>query len=171
MAPAFSLRPVEPDDLPVLFAHQCDAESARLAAFPPRDREAFMAHWAKIMADPTLDARTVLAGGRVAGHIGSWTSDSDRMIGYWVGREFWGQGIATAALSQFLQQTPHRPLVALVAKHNLGSIRVLQKCGFLMTGEHAFVGRDGQSCAELIFKLGAPPAYASPACAMPEIED
>ena len=171
MAPDISLRMVEPDDLPVLFAHQCDAESARLAAFPPRDREAFMAHWAKIMADPKLDARTILAGGRIAGHIGSWTSDSDRMIGYWVGREFWGRGIATAALSQFLQQITHRPLVALVAKHNFGSIRVLQKCGFTMTGEEAFVGPSGQSCTELIFKLGAPRSYASPACSMPEIED
>src|SRR5690349_22562490 len=54
----------------ILFEHQMDPDAGRMAAFPPRDREAFMAHWAKILANETVIARTVLAGGRVAGHIG-----------------------------------------------------------------------------------------------------
>jgi RimJ/RimL family protein N-acetyltransferase len=171
MATQISLRPVILADLPTLFTHQIDPEAVRMAAFPPRDHDAFMAHWQKILADPQLYARAILVDGVVAGNIGSWTSGSERMVGYWVGREFWGQGVATAALTQFIREIPDRPLVAHVVKHNAGSIRVLRKCGFMETGKEAFVGADGRPEEELIFKLDEPKAYASPACSMPAIED
>ena len=130
-----------------------------------------MAHWAKIMANPQQLARTILADGHVAGNIGSWASESEQFVGYWIGREYWGQGIATTALRQFLPEVPRRPLTALVAKHNGGSIRVLQKCGFLQVGEESFPGADGHIVHELVFRLDGPKPYASPACSMPEIED
>jgi RimJ/RimL family protein N-acetyltransferase len=171
MAFQVSLRAVEPGDLPVLFAHQVDPEAVRLAAFRSRDHDAFMAHWAKIMADPQLIARAIMADGSVAGNIGSWPSGADRMVGYWIGREFWGQGVATAALTQFLREVTHRPLMAQIAKHNLGSIRVLEKCGFTMIGEETFPGPDGRPTGEFLFRLDGPKPYASPACSMPEIED
>lgn len=171
MVPSVSLRAVDPHDLPVLFVHQLDAEAARMAAFPPRDHDAFMAHWGKILADPLLEARTILLDGAVAGHIGSWTSGPERLVGYWIGREYWGRGVATAALSLFLRELPTRPLVARVAQHNAGSIRVLRKCGFVAVGDDTFTGPDGRPVSEIVFKLHASRAYASPACAMPEIED
>ena len=133
-----SLRAVEADDLPIFFAHQLDPEATRLAAFPSRDREAFMTHWTtRILGNPAAVSRTVLWSGRVAGNIGAWTDpDShERLVCYWIGREFWGRGIASAALSQFLQFESTRPLHARVAKHNLGSIRVLEKAGFARVGE------------------------------------
>ncbi|HEY6708338.1 MAG TPA: hypothetical protein VJB61_12185, partial [Actinomycetota bacterium] len=40
------LRDVEEPDLEVFFEQQLDAEAARLANFPSRDRERFMTHWA-----------------------------------------------------------------------------------------------------------------------------
>jgi RimJ/RimL family protein N-acetyltransferase len=171
MATQISLRPVIPDDLPTLFAHQIDPEAVRMAAFPPRDHDAFMAHWQKILADPQLYARAILVDGVVAGNIGSWTSGTERMVGYWIGREYWGRGVATGALTQFLREIPHRPMVACVVKHNTASIRVLQKCGFTETGKEAFIGADAQPEEELIFKLDEPKTYASPACSMPAIED
>ena len=72
----------------------------------------------------------VLAENQVAGNIGSWTSEGKREIGYWIDRAFWGCGVATEALSAFLSLEQIRPLHAGVAKHNVASIRVLQKCGF-----------------------------------------
>ena len=151
--PAVSLREVRVSDLPILFEHQLDPEAVRMAAFPSRQRDAFMAHWTKIMANPAGALRTILAGGSVAGHIGAWTDGADRLVGYWVGREFWGRGIATAALAQFLHYETTRPLTAHVAKHNVASIRVLRKAGFTPAGDHVFPLPDGATFEELIFKL------------------
>src|SRR5690349_8508570 len=101
-----------------------------MAAFASRNREAFMAHWAKIMANPACLLRTILSDGSVAGNIGAWSDGPERLVGYWIGREFWGRGIASAALRQFLHHESTRPLSAHVVKHNVASIRVLQKAGF-----------------------------------------
>ncbi len=134
------LRVVLESDLPIFFAHQRDPVAARMAAFLPREHGAFMAHWRKLLADPTNLTRTIVSDERVVGNVGSWNDAEDRLIGYWVGREVWGQGIATAAVAQFLECDPTRPLRARVAKHNLGSIRVLQKCGFEISGEEHLPG-------------------------------
>ena len=56
-------------------------------------------------------------------------------MGYWIGKEYWGRGIASIALAEFLLLQNSRPLYAHVAKHNKASLRVLEKCGFTITGE------------------------------------
>src|SRR5690606_13303799 len=125
------LRDVEPDDLPVFYAHQRDAEAARMAGFPSRDRAAFDAHWAtNVLGNPSAITRTILVDGQVAGNVGSWLQDGVRLVGYWIGREHWGKRVATRALEAFLRVVTERPLRARVAEHNVASIRVLDKCGF-----------------------------------------
>ena len=142
-----TIRPVREDDLPILFEHQRDPEANAMAAFPPRDRDAFMAHWAKILSDPTCVARTVELDGAVAGNIGSFDLEGRREVGYWIDRALWGRGVATRALAAFLREAETgRPLFAGVIPHNAGSIRVLEKCGFSRTGE---IGEAGH----LIFRL------------------
>ena len=148
-----SLREVRVSDLPVFFEHQRDPEGARMAAFPSRDHEAFMAHWAKIMANPACALRTVIFNGSVAGNMCAWSDGTDRCVGYWIGREFWGRGIASAALAQFLDYETARPLTAHVAKHNAASIRVLQKAGFTPASETAFELPGGAKLEELVFRL------------------
>jgi RimJ/RimL family protein N-acetyltransferase len=130
MEPGVQLRDVEVDDLPLFFEHQRDPIAVAMVAFRSRDRAAFDQHWAKLLADESLLKKTIVADGKVAGNIGSWTSDGKREIGYWIDRALWGRGIATAALAAFLRLEQTRPLHAGVAKHNTASIRVLQKCGF-----------------------------------------
>ncbi|HEX7070684.1 MAG TPA: GNAT family N-acetyltransferase [Rhodothermales bacterium] len=128
---AVRLRDVEPADLPVFFQHQRDPEGARMAAFTPRDRAAFDEHWRKnILGNPSSIVRTILFNDDVVGNVGSWLQDGDRLVGYWIGREHWGRGIATAALAAFLQVVTDRPLRAHAASRNTASIRVLEKCGF-----------------------------------------
>ena len=129
------LRPVEHADLDVLFEQQLDPEATRMAAFPPRDREAFMAHWTKILAEAAVAPRAIVVDGSVAGYICSFDISGEREVGYWIGREHWGKGIATRALRIFLAEQRDRPLYAHVAKHNVGSIRVLEKCGFALLRE------------------------------------
>jgi len=147
------LRDIEPDDLPIFYEHQLDADATRMAAFPSRDRAAFDAHWARnILGNPAAVSQTIVLDGRVAGNIGSWTQDGIRLVGYWIGKEHWGKSVATRALAALLQLVTERPLHAHVAKHNVGSIRVLQKCGFTLEGEES-VDDAGEEVVELVFVL------------------
>jgi RimJ/RimL family protein N-acetyltransferase len=129
------LRDVLESDLPVFFEHQRDPEATHMADFPARDREAFDAHWQRVLGDETLTAKTIVFEGQVAGNIGSWEQDGRRLVGYWLGREFWGKGLATKALAELVDELGTRPLYAYVAKTNVGSIRVLEKCGFVRSHE------------------------------------
>lgn len=149
------LRDVTEDDLPVLFEHQLDPEATAMAAFPARDWEAFSAHWTqKVLGDPAVLKKAIVIDGEVAGNILSFVQGGERKVGYWIGRPFWGRGIATRALGAFLQEVPERPLHAHVAKHNVGSLRVLQKCGFTVTGEdHWVIEATGEEGEELLLTL------------------
>lgn len=140
--PVIELRAPLLDDLPILFSHQQDLDACAMAAFPSRTLEPFMAQWAKIMADPANCIRTILCDGVVAGNISSYGPPPERCVGYWIGREFWGRGIATAALQLFIEVDTTRPLYAFVAKHNGGSLRVLAKCGFVASHSDLSSGID-----------------------------
>jgi len=147
------LRNIEPADLPIFYEHQLDANATRMAAFPARDRAAFDAHWAtNILGNPAAVKQTILVNGQVAGNIGRWPQDGVRLVGYWLGKEHWGKGVATRALIAFLHVVTERPLHAHVAKHNAGSIRVLEKCGFCVEREES-VEDAGKDVAELVLVL------------------
>lgn len=146
-----TLRNVTEEDLPIFFEHQRDAVALRMAAFTPREREAFLIHWRTKVLRPENVTRTIVGGGGVAGFIGSWEQDGKRFVAYWLGREHWGKGLATQALSQFLEVEPIRPLHAWVAVHNTGSIRVLEKCGFRTVAQENPQHPDG--VAEVLLTL------------------
>ena len=129
------LRDVTESDLPIFFEQQLDPDATQMAAFPSRDKDAFMAHWAKIMAAESNILKTIMFDGQVAGNIVSWEGSGEWEVGYWIGKEYWGKGIATQALLLFLDLVKTRPLYAHVAKHNIGSRRVLEKGGFKVIGE------------------------------------
>lgn len=152
------LRDVTESDLPVFLEHQLDPEANRMAAFAPRDRDAFMAHWrTNVLGDDSAVVKTVVFDGRVAGNVVSWLEHGGRrVVGYWIGREYWGKGIATEALSEFLGHVETRPLYAHVAKHNVASIRVLEKCGFTISSEaKASPDAPGDDVEELLLVLSA----------------
>jgi RimJ/RimL family protein N-acetyltransferase len=98
-------------------------------------------------------AKTVVLGDAIAGNVVSWTHDGERDVGYWIGREHWGKGVATAALGALLAELEERPLFAHVAEHNVGSIRVLEKCGFANVGS---VVLPDEEVTELLYRLGDP---------------
>ena len=128
------LRDVIEVDLPVFFQQQLDPVANQMAAFTsrdPADNQAFSALWGRILSDPAFLKRTILFGGDVAGHIVRFERFGLPEITYWLGREYWGKGIATEALKQFLLLVNSRPLYARAAHDNHGSLRVLEKCGFL----------------------------------------
>jgi RimJ/RimL family protein N-acetyltransferase len=143
------LRGVTGGDLPVFFEHQMDADANRMAGFPPRDRDAFMAHWNTILRDASVVVRTVLLDGQVAGNVVAFDFEGRREVGYWIGRTFWGKAVATRALRAFLEEVTERPLHAGVAEHNIASIRVLEKCGFTISETQA-----GDEDGHVLMRLG-----------------
>lgn len=149
------LQDVAEGDLPVLFDQQRDPDANDMAAFPARDREAFEAHWQKILRDDAVKKKTILCDGRVAGYVVSFVQDGEQHVGYWIGREFWGKGVATRALAQFLTHVRARPVFAHVAKHNAASLRVLEKCGFTIVGEVVGSAYNGQPVVDVVLRLPA----------------
>jgi RimJ/RimL family protein N-acetyltransferase len=147
------LRDVEPGDLPIFYEQQLDPEATRMAAFRSRDRAAFDAHWAmNVLGNPAAVKQTILLDGQVAGNIGSWPQGDVRLVGYWIGKDHWGKGVATRALAAFLHLLSERPLHAHVAAHNIGSIRVLEKCGFGFERKET-VEEEGTTLVELVYVL------------------
>jgi RimJ/RimL family protein N-acetyltransferase len=147
------LRDVTESDLPILYEQQLDPEATAMAAFPSRDRESFMAHSAKIMADESVIFKAIVFDGQVAGSMVSWIMEGEWEVGYWLGREFWGKGIATRALAEYVEIVKTRPLYAHVAKHNVGSQRVLEKCGFKVIGEDSYTNPASVVVEEFVLKL------------------
>lgn len=69
------LRDLVNDDLPIFFEQQLDDEANYMAAFTAKDptnREAFTAHWQRILADQTVILKTILFNGQVAGSVSSF---------------------------------------------------------------------------------------------------
>ena len=159
MIDGIKLRDVREEDVAIFFEQQLDPVANRMAAFTvedPADRLAFEDHWRRILADSAITIKTIMADGAVVGHIERFERFGLPEISYWLGREFWGKGIATQALASFLDEVKERPLFARAAKDNLASRRVLEKCGFLIGGEDkAFANARGSAVEEFIFILDA----------------
>jgi RimJ/RimL family protein N-acetyltransferase len=151
------LRAVIDDDLPIFYEQQLDPEANHMAAFTtadPHDRAAFAAHWAKIRDNPEITNRTILWQEQVAGHIASFMRDGDLEVTYWLGRPYWGKGIATAALRQFLDEVTARPIHGRAAADNVASRRVLEKCGFVVTGhDRGFAESRKAEIDEVVLRL------------------
>lgn len=152
------LRDVTISDLPIFFEQQLDKEANHMAAFTakdPADRDAFMAHWTRILGDETSTIMTILFGGQVAGHVLSYQDEEfgQPEVSYWLGKNYWGKGVATKALSAFLDHVKVRTLYARAAKDNIASQRVLEKCGFILVGEgKGFANARGEEVEEFILR-------------------
>lgn len=148
------LRPVEAGDLPRMYDLQLDPESNRMAVTIPRPREAFDAHWAKSLGDPKNIIRAILFDEAIVGTISCFPMDGQDHVGYWIDRAFWGRGIVSRALSLLHKEIPTRPLVATVAASNSASLRVLQKCGFVVESVRRSPATDRYpACEEAVLVL------------------
>jgi RimJ/RimL family protein N-acetyltransferase len=154
---ALTLRDVDESDLAVFFQHQQDSVANYMAAFTaedPSDHQAFFDHWSRILADDSTLTQSIAFDAAVVGYVATFEQFGEREVTYWVDRAYWNQGIATAALRQFLPRIATRPLYARAAKDNIASRRVLEKCGFVVMGEGSgYANARGQETEEFIFTL------------------
>lgn len=151
-------RPTELPDLEVFFHFQLDSKANYLAAFTAKDptnKPAYLEKYAKHLADPSINMLTILVNNTIVGSIAKFVLEGDAEITYWIDRDYWGKGIATAALLYLLSIETTRPIFGRVAFDNIGSRRVLEKCGFNMIGtDKGFANARQAEIEELIFKLG-----------------
>lgn len=151
------LRELKDTDLPIFYVQQLDPTANYMAAFTtkdPTDWEAFDAHWKRIRSDNTIIHRTILFEGNVVGYVAHFIQFGEPEITYWIGKEYWGKGIATAALAQLLKIIPVRPLYGRAAKDNQASLCVMEKCGFVVIREEkGFANARGETIEEVVLEL------------------
>ncbi len=145
------------DDLNVFFEFQLDEQANHLAAFTakdPTDKNAYLEKYGKHLADPNINMRTILVDDLIVGSIAKFIMYNDAELTYWIDRKFWGQGIATKALSDFLKIEQARPIYGRTAFDNFGSQKVLEKCGFVKIGsDKGFANARQAEIEEFIYKL------------------
>jgi len=144
-------------DYPVLFNQQNDKEAQHQAAGGKGHDNALAhrAHLEKVAKGGAL-FRVILFEGHVAGYIASFERFGKREISYWIGREFWGKGIASKAVALWLEQMPVSTvgLYARVAKDHPASARVLLKNGFTSFADDSYFSEiRNAEVEETLYKL------------------
>lgn len=152
-----TLRKTNESDLEFLFQFQLDKEARYLAAFTSEDstdKKVYLEKFSKLLNDPAINNQTILVNETIVGSIAKFVIKGDSEITYWISRNFWGKGIATAALEYFLSIENTRPIFGRTAFDNLGSQKVLEKCGFEKIGaDEGFANARGKEIAEFIYRL------------------
>jgi ribosomal-protein-alanine N-acetyltransferase len=163
--PRLLLRPFQPGDVTDALAYRNDAEFSRFLPHIPlpftmHDAEAFVR---RNMSDPWEQSPTfaVVLVGKVIGTVNLEVSVVARsaMVGYAVGRPWWGRGIATEAVRAVMTWGIEAfGLVRIWAStdiSHLKSQRVMEKLGMkresVQTGHH--VGRRGELIDEVVYGL------------------
>jgi RimJ/RimL family protein N-acetyltransferase len=153
-APRIRLRELTAADLPTIFGYQSDREGNELAAMVPRTWDEFEAHWLEALADRDITARGILLDDQLVGQVTCFPRDGKFWVGYWIDRAHWGRGLATRGLALLVEQVGVRPLFGCVAVHNLGSLRVLERCGFVEIERRMCPGDERHlACEEVILRL------------------
>jgi [ribosomal protein S5]-alanine N-acetyltransferase len=140
-----TLRPWRESDIEQLAQIANDKDVARYMAdrFPHPYTEEDARFWISLHREcETLNNFAIEVNGVVAGGIGMDPLEGERRLGaqfgYWLGREYWGKGIATAACAAFtdyvLNERAFLRLEASVYAPNQASMRVLEKCGYTCEG-------------------------------------
>ena len=142
------LRHWHDSDADVLYEYAKEPEVGERAGWPPHNsREQSLEIIRTVFNNPTTWAIVLKATGKVVGAMGYGPScecslpsrEGEPTVGYW------GKGICTEALRlmiDHIRKTTKIP--SLVSGHftdNPASGRVMEKCGFVATGETAFDNR------------------------------
>lgn len=154
---SIQLRPTIVADLKTHFDIQQDETAQYMSAFTAaatNDETAYITAWTKRLQNPSIHCQTILLESEIVGSVAKYEMEGDAEITYAIKKEFWGKGIATKAVQQFLLVEIARPMFARVAFDNFGSQKVLEKSGFLKIGkEIGFANARGKEIEELVYKL------------------
>jgi ribosomal-protein-alanine N-acetyltransferase len=155
--PNLILKKTDIADLEQLFQFQVDEEACFMAGFMAKDhadKDAYIKKYTRFLSDPTINMRTILLDGNIVGSVAKYVTEGEAEITYWIDKKYWGQGIATYAFNEFLKIETTRPILGRAAFDNVGSQRVLEKCGFIKIGtDRGFASARKAEIEEFIYKL------------------
>jgi RimJ/RimL family protein N-acetyltransferase len=159
-----TLRPWRLGDAHVLPEVAGDPDVARYMnhRFPSPYTRADAEAWIRLKLDePQVLHWAIEVGGELAGGIGLTPGELEHagsvMIGYWLGKSFWGRGFASDALrtltAHVLAELRPRRLWANVMAANAASARVLERADYVREAvlARAIVDRHGGVHDELIY--------------------
>ena len=142
------LRPWLESDAGSLFKYASDPEVGPRAGWPPHKSEAESREVIRtIFHNDTTWAICLKETSEPIGAMGYMSSagnnlpsrDGEPLVGYWVGRPYWNRGICTEALQMMLGHIrKDTDISSLISSHfidNPASGRVMEKCGFVPTGD------------------------------------
>lgn len=142
------LRPWREDDAEALFKYASDPEVGPRAGWPPhRSVEESLEIIRTVFNNDSNWAVELRETGEAIGAIGYGPAcdcklparDGETLCGYWIARPYWNLGICTEALKlmlDYIRTTTDIP--SIISGHfvdNPASGRVMEKCGFIPTGE------------------------------------
>lgn len=161
------LRPYSHDDSPAIVRMLNDPEMARFLMVTPYPfvefdaRTLVKAAWRRMTGGRGFDllVTTKAHAGQVVGSVGVGLHDEGRRaeLGFWIGRDHWGQGYATEAANQMMDfasgalKVPR--FTGTLATDNAASLSVLAKLGFTETGrDERKVPSTGEMCEVILFE-------------------
>jgi ribosomal-protein-alanine N-acetyltransferase len=151
------LRQTELSDLETLYLFQLDKEANFLAAFTSKEsanRESYIKKYTPFLRNPTINMQTILLNGTIVGSLAKFEIEGEAEVTYWIDKKSWGTGVASKALKDFLITEKTRSIRGRVAFDNIGSRRVLEKCGFLKIGtDKGFANARQQEIEAIIYLL------------------
>ena len=146
-----TLRPWLDTDAKALYKYASDPEVGPRAGWPPHiSEEESLEIICTVFNNPTTWAIVWNETGEAIGAIGYGPScdcslparEGEPTVGYWVGKPYWGKGICTEALRLMIAHIRETTVIrSLISGHftdNHASGRVMEKCGFVATGENVF---------------------------------
>lgn len=138
-------------DAKALYKYASDPEVGPRAGWPPHiSEEESLEIIRTVFNNPTTWAIVWNETGEAIGAIGYGPScdcslparEGEPTVGYWVGKPYWGKGICTEALRLMIAHIRETTVIrSLISGHftdNHASGRVMEKCGFVATGETVF---------------------------------
>ena len=161
------LRPWRESDAPELFRYASDPEVGPRAGWSPHQS---VEESLDIIRTVFRDAGCTWAielkeSGEAIGAMGYGPScvsnlparEGEPHCGYWVARPYWNQGIATEALRMMIDHIRRTTeILSLIGGHfidNPASGRVMEKCGFVPTGESVVDPTQGRDTPIRVLRL------------------
>jgi ribosomal-protein-alanine N-acetyltransferase len=130
------LRRARSEDAVAMHAIMSDPQAMRYWSTPPHSSIAETERWMTSMIEAdaaTSDDFIVTLNGRLIGKLGAWKLPE---IGFLIGRDHWGQGIASEAMAAFIvrrRTLRSTELMADVDPRNSASLKLLERAGFKET--------------------------------------